>query len=84
MQVAGECFANSEKYYHGAVTILKIKLIIFLAFGIGRFGNLFFGARAVMAQGEMGRGGEAFFTLVGQAAEMRDRPNSHLVSCNLQ
>lgn len=45
MQVAGECFANSEKYYHAAVTILKIKLIIFLAFGIGGFGNLYFAPR---------------------------------------
>lgn len=32
MQVAGECFANSEKSYHAAVTILKIKFNDF--FGI--------------------------------------------------
>jgi hypothetical protein len=34
MQVAGVCFAISEKYYHALVTILKIKLIIFLGFGV--------------------------------------------------
>jgi len=36
MQVAGDCFASSKKYYHAAVTILKIKLIIFLGFGVDR------------------------------------------------
>ena len=41
MQVAGVCFASSQKYYHGVVTILKINLMIFLGFGIYRFGNLF-------------------------------------------
>ncbi|WP_333145059.1 hypothetical protein [Microcoleus sp. B13-B6] len=36
MQVAGECFANSEKSYHAAVTILKIKLIIFFTLLVSR------------------------------------------------
>jgi hypothetical protein len=40
MQVAGECFANSKRSYHAAVTILKIKLMIFWEFGVGGFGNL--------------------------------------------
>lgn len=40
MQVAGDCFASSQKYYHAAVTILKIKLIMFLDFGVGGLRNL--------------------------------------------
>ena len=36
MQVAGECFANSEKSYHAAVTILKIQLMTFGEFGVDR------------------------------------------------
>jgi hypothetical protein len=40
MQVAGDCFASSQKYYHAAVTILKIKLMIFLGFCVDGLRNL--------------------------------------------
>jgi hypothetical protein len=49
MQVAGVCFASSERYYHALVTILKIKLIIFLGFGVEGVRNL------LGREGESGR-----------------------------
>lgn len=84
MQVAGDCFASSQKYYHAAVTILKIKLIIFLGFGVDRSRKSFGAIDLLWQSRRLGDDLTLDSKSVGSAGEMCDRPTSHFVYRNLQ